>query len=287
MSSDAIAPFVAALEAIVNSDKSIGAREEFQVTEMNSAVIVTALLELFGAVKAAGGLQPDVVQQTIAKYGWHRSVMAALAGLYESGYIQSLPDTCLPLLVQQVLSSDSLLRKSALQLLQSSNPASVIFSKCLEAQNTPLTIQSARERAMHIRKLGILLRNADAQGHEFKIGVAYCIAALKINFKPLWSEAIDSLETAIKGQKSPMEDTVWALLISELEKAITGQINLLVAERPVAWTSEASSVETDLHRLQQGEFRCTNNSRISQRFHAYFDELSGAVASRLSISLVC
>ena len=103
MSSDAIAPFVTALKAILTSDNSTTAREEFQETEMSSAVIVTALLELLGAAKAADGLQPDVVQQIIAIYGWHRSVMAALAGLYESGCIQRLPDTCLPLLVQQVL----------------------------------------------------------------------------------------------------------------------------------------------------------------------------------------
>lgn len=253
---------------------------------MSSAVIVAALLDLFGSVESAQTLKTSIIEQTVVKYGWHRTVMAALAGLYEGGQISDLPATCHPILLQHVLSSDSLLRSSALQILRASNPTSGIFAKCLEAENTPLTIQSARERVMHIRKVGMLLRNLDTYDLEFRVGIAYCIAALKINFKPLWSEAIESLATFLKDQKSAVEDIVWELLLGELEKAVTGQPELLVLGRPIAWTSEASSEDSELPRLQRGEFRCTSNSRIFQRFHAYLDEINGATASLPSLSLV-
>lgn len=113
---------------------------------------------------------------------------------------------------------------------------------------------------------------------------------LKVNFKPLWQEAIASLTEVVKHVKNDSADQIWQILREELEQAANSDSHLYVVPKP-GWAN-ASSSEDDAEvadPLRAGEFRCTSNARISRCFGSAleaFDEKSNVVHDCARVSSV-
>lgn len=83
-----------------------------------------------------------------------------------------------------ITSGDSDLRRSSLRLLLAASPDSEVIKRALEVEMTPLTIQDAREKNQHIRRLGVLLKTADPDCSDFLIGVRYTIGECVLLTEP-------------------------------------------------------------------------------------------------------
>jgi U3 small nucleolar RNA-associated protein 20 len=166
-----------------------------------------------------------------------------------------------------LLSQDPSIRENTLILLRHRGTSSSVIDKALEVEHTPLTAQAAREKTMHLRKLGITMKSIEPTSEEFEIGLLYCFAMLKVNFKPLWSEAISVLSELHKAHANGAQDLIWSTLYSQLAGVVDWEANLSLTVTGPVWaqnSDESARVETA--SWQQGEFRCTAFMRWASTF---------------------
>ncbi|KAL7340922.1 armadillo-type protein [Rhodotorula toruloides] len=195
------------------------------------------------------------VESIIAHFAWHRRVMhglsslslARLASARSPEARKAIYDAILP----NLLSEDSVLRRSSLEIAQTLYPANEapvaadLIAKCIEVEDMPLTVQGAREKSMKVRKLGIVANSQlgkEGSTEELEpvleVVLRYLTAMLKVNFKPIWPEAISAL--ALLSSRFP--DAVWAICSRQLLAAATRGSDLYVARKP-EWALHAASTE--------------------------------------------
>jgi U3 small nucleolar RNA-associated protein 20 len=171
------------------------------------------------------------------------------------------------LLGPQVLSEDSMLRTAAIKILAQSAPDAEALQLCLDAEAMPLTIQDAREKAIAIRKIGVSASKLAASSPDFDLALRYLIAMLKVNFKPLWSEAISAIANMAKNRKSADASSIWAILYSELLQATTAASqNPLASTEAVPWAETAADSQQITADSLTSDLRCTSHDRITQAF---------------------
>lgn len=102
----------------------------------------------------------------IEGFSWHRGVMQGIAGLELARTAADLSDEhqtrIYASILPNLLSEDSLLRLSSLQIASSLFPASQrpvtndLIARCIEVEEVELSVMGAREKSMKVRKLGII-----------------------------------------------------------------------------------------------------------------------------------
>lgn len=160
-----------------------------------------------------------------------------------------------------------MLRTAAIKILAQSAPDAEALQLCLDAEAMPLTIQDAREKAIAIRKIGVSASKLAASSPDFDLALRYLIAMLKVNFKPLWSEAISAIANMAKNRKSADASSIWAILYSELLQATTAASqNPLASTEAVPWAETAADSQQITADSLTSDLRCTSHDRITQAF---------------------
>lgn len=167
-------PLVADLISAISCTSSDVARAAFLDSPVSPAQILGSALVAFSKIALSlkkkdekiGKILSDSVLEMIEGFAWHRGVMHGIASLQLTvSAADDLPETQTRIydaLLPNLLSEDSLLRLSSLQIAASIFPASRmpvaadLIAKCIEVEQMPLSVQGAREKSMKLRKLGIV-----------------------------------------------------------------------------------------------------------------------------------
>jgi hypothetical protein len=80
-------------------------------------------------------------------------------------------------ILPNILSEDKLLRSATLDLLEKLAPHPIV-AVAREAEAVPLAVHSARERNMHVRKLGITAKSLSSDSTELEIAIRYLIGTV-------------------------------------------------------------------------------------------------------------
>lgn len=138
------------------------------------------------------------VPRLIELWGWHRHVLHAISDLCHDAKL-SPAKHLLPSLgsVYQhlraaVVSESASVRLQTLKILALLNEEPVrgeIIGQCLTIEETPLLVENARERQMHIRKLGIMVKSNSAMKEDseevdlaqrYILGASYLVSSLHV-----------------------------------------------------------------------------------------------------------
>lgn len=267
---DLLASVLQAINVLVAvHSTSEDAQQEYQSTPTNSAVLLSAFLKCLASISATRNLSDEAVVRIAEIYHWHRTTLQILSSIVSSR--DALPS---PLARKvfiackgQLLSEDSVIRQSVLRLLEHQHQASTIVKEALETEDVPLTPQDARDKNMHLRRLGIALKAVDGVSDDFEVGILYSFAMLKVNFKPLWSEAIDVIGEACK-LKSDAQPIVWRILSEQLHMIANQDLREDAQITAPSWA--VSSAETSgppyMAAWRQHDLTCTAYSRLAGKF---------------------
>ncbi|KAK4057573.1 U3 snoRNP protein [Microbotryomycetes sp. JL221] len=222
--------------------------EEFESSPANCSQILAVLLQTVSDV-AAQRLIPHA-RDILDGFSWHRGVMSSVANLgifttASTTTTSTIEDNQLfSNVLRNLLSEDSSLRLSSLRIVLAFFPIDKGYSievdlinKCIEVEQMALTVIGAREKSMKIRKIGIVahaqLDNVQEPNSIVNVIVRYLTAMLKLNFKPVWPEAIQAL--SLLAEKYP--EVVWRISSKQLLSASTRNYDELfvVSTKPV-WT---------------------------------------------------
>ncbi|KAG8693954.1 U3 snoRNP protein [Ceratobasidium sp. 394] len=209
-----------------------------------------ALRALAGLDDAAEGAGNIELVGMVKKWGWSNGVMDALVGIQPLIAPKSHPiplNELLPHLLAPLASHSHILRSSALQLLSgpcvSRSPEQTgALSRLVAAEDTPLTVQSVRERVVKTGK--VAAGSVEGEGIR-EVAVRWLVAQLKINLRPLWAPAIQALGTLALA--SGCAEEVWTIVFGELER---------VCREPGSFALQAPEEEASEHmamELDQGE----------------------------------
>lgn len=169
----AILPVLADLAAVVAKTPSSEARVAYLSSPANPAQVLASVLAAIAGISSRMKKAPSMaeslsnsVEAIIANFAWHRQVMHGLSALSlarnasnRSGTTREAVEAAI---LPNLLSEDTVLRRSALEIAMSLYPASEtptaadLIAKCIEVEDMPLTVQGAREKSMKVRRLGIV-----------------------------------------------------------------------------------------------------------------------------------
>ncbi|CAE6491084.1 unnamed protein product [Rhizoctonia solani] len=207
----AVARIISLLHGAQANDSSLGAS-------------ILALVDLEGAEAALQNQTGLALLALVERWWWSQSVMGALPQFQTLLALISpaipLADL-LPHLLTPLTSHSHTLRSSTLQLLAgpcvTRSPAqTATLSRIIAAENVPLTVQSSRERVVNTGK--VVNASGVVEGDDMhKIAVRWLVAQLKINLRPLWAPAIQTLGTL--ASTGGCGEEVWDVVYSELEMA--------------------------------------------------------------------
>ncbi|CDS00370.1 hypothetical protein [Sporisorium scitamineum] len=199
------------------------------------------------------------IEHVVRCAAWHRGTLRGL-----SKYLASCPARLRPQLPQlaQVLeplsgaamSSDPVIRLSALEILslieaEESGDKGTFIDKLVEVERTPLSVASIRDRNVRMRSVGRELGRAvavykatQAQQHAQRdaLVLRYLVANLKVNLRPVWSEAIKAISDIVESGQRETENALFRIAIAELE-AGRQLDNLELRSTPAAWTKYDAS----------------------------------------------
>lgn len=183
----AVLSLVAELAGALADTPSDVARAAFLESAASPAQVLGASLLAFsridealkGSDNATALRLAEHVLPMIEGFAWHRSVMQGVAALglakkasdLSSDTQTRIYDAILP----NLLSEDSLLRLSSLQIAATLFPGSSapvaadMIVKCIEVEEMPLTVMGAREKSMKVRKIGLVAHGQlGRDGEEIK-----------------------------------------------------------------------------------------------------------------------
>ncbi|WWD16787.1 hypothetical protein CI109_101219 [Kwoniella shandongensis] len=181
------------------------------------------------------------------KWSWNREIMEAIAPLVErwASDLSLSHDHVLELLMENLLSSDSELRQSSLQILTAIAPATIpagpsdldedvttlgkIWSQCTQIETSEMTLKNVRERTTNIARLSRTITSLSSQRIEewsivMRGVIGYLVAQLKVNFRPVYAETIDALAAVAEKQG----ETVWSIVWEQVQKANVAQAASMV-----------------------------------------------------------
>lgn len=176
------------------------------------------------------------IQQVVQCSAWHRG---ALNGL--SKYLASCPARLRPQLPRladvfeplsaAIMSSDPLIRVSALEIFslieaEELSGNTTFIGKLVEVERTPLSVASIRDRNVRVRSVGrdvgraiAVYKAADLQRNAQRdtLILRYLVANLKLNLRPVWSEAIKAVTDIVESGHREIENSLFQIAIAELE----------------------------------------------------------------------
>ncbi|KAK4703278.1 U3 small nucleolar RNA-associated protein 20, partial [Phenoliferia sp. Uapishka_3] len=277
---ESLLPLLSELVSTISHTSPDVARAAFLESAANPAHVLGAALLAFSRIASQGKGQEEAtrqlantVVQMIEGFSWHRAVMEGVAalGLSRVAADQS-PESQTRIynaILPNLLSEDSLLRLSSLQIaasLFSSEKAPVaanLIAMCIEVEEMPLSVQGAREKSMKLRKLGIVANNhLGKEGEDVKppldVVLRYLTAMFKVNFKPLWPEAVSAL--ALLAGRFP--DQVWEICSRQLLTAATRDSGLFISRKP-DW-ADAAVIRPPSLVFEEEQLRCHHLEELRQ-----------------------
>lgn len=288
-----------AIEALVWAKKTVeDVRIDFKASPANSAAVLAALLKCLLGLKQARRLEDASLIRIVTMYHWHKGVIAILASMVRGRepFTASMASEIYKSIKQGLLSESSTIRLSTLLLLEHRDLRSAVVRQALEVERVPLTPQEAREKTMHLRRLGTNLKTADEGSEDLEMGFLYLLAMLKVNFRPLWSEAIDIIcELSKTGGTS--QKLLWQLISEQLHMVAKHSTSSGAAEDSPAWAQRAVQLDSipEISAWRQQDLMCTAFSRLSSCFNSScreYRELEGSgrrstTHQDLEVSLCC
>ncbi|KAF9975229.1 U3 snoRNP protein [Actinomortierella ambigua] len=114
----------------------------------------------------------------------------------------------------QILSSFEMIKYVDSNPQDKSLPQNDIFNQCLLIEEAPVTVDSYREKTMHVRRLTIMMGSGRVNEFYKQVPIRLALGILTINFQPLWADA-----TALLVKMAELyPDAFWELLHSELRR---------------------------------------------------------------------
>lgn len=265
-------------------------------------------------------LEQGGLQDLLRAYGWNREVLEVLATLadqwsadkrYVVNPFMSMAELTGSLLeldsnpiLLNLISADSALRASSLRLLiltsapgANEDPLSPhnIWSHCQAVEQSEMTLRNVRDRTAQIARLGRLLQSVPKDASESLLsatthGIRYLLSQLKVNYRPIYPEAIKALQ----GLTSQHGDVIWEQVWAELEKthaATVFAVPDLQVENP-AWTVVEENGGKEKSRAakqdseEEAEYRCTAMDKMVKVFKkewAGAEDLTIVDASEISV----
>ncbi|GAA5859644.1 hypothetical protein JCM8547_006176 [Rhodosporidiobolus lusitaniae] len=246
-------PLLASLAVSVAATPANEARTAYLSTALSPGQVLGSSLFAFSTITSrlkkgvsateATATLASSVESMIANFSWHRQVMSGISTLslarLASDRSEAARKAVYDAILPNLLSEDAVLRRASLEIALTLFPpeeapvAADLVAKCIEVEDMPLTVQGAREKSMKLRKLGIVAHAQLGKGEEdvqpaLDVVVRYLTAMLKVNFKPLWPEAIQALASLSERYR----DTVWSVCSRQLFAAATRGSDLYVARKP-------------------------------------------------------
>lgn len=223
----------------------------------------------------------DDLVRIIELYHWHRTVISQVASIVSLRSAVPEPHASRVYAACKfgLLSEDASLRTSTLVLLKHRSVSSEIVNQALEVERVPLTPQDARDKNMHLRRLGIALKALDnGNSEDVEIGLLYSFAMLKVNFKPLWSEAIDVISEVHKALPSS-QSLIWRILSEQLGHLARSDMRDSSPPAGSAWAAQEAktSIQSSIAQWRQNDLICTALTRSLSKYSnsvVRFSELS-------------
>ncbi|GAC98071.1 potential U3 snoRNP protein Utp20p fragment [Pseudozyma hubeiensis SY62] len=210
------------------------------------------------------------VEQVVRCAAWHRGVLRGL-----SKYLASCPVSLRPQLPQltelleplseAIMSSDPVIRVSALEILslveaEELGESGTFIDKLVEVERTPLTVESIRDRNVRMRSVGrdlgraiAVYKTADVQRLATRdaLILRYLVANLKVNLRPVWSEAIKAISDIVGAGQRDIENKLFSIAVTELESGRQLDTNELRSV-PQVWTdASAGTAGADDENLEE------------------------------------
>ncbi|WVO17934.1 hypothetical protein L204_105632 [Cryptococcus depauperatus] len=183
-----------------------------------------------------------------------------------------------------LLSNDSTLRLASLQILVAIAPSSAlassagensptfrdIYNHCVQIESSEMTLRNVRERTTNITRLTrtLIALPMDPPANVLKAVVTYLVAQLKVNFRPIYPEAIAALSSISEKHKKHVWETVW----SELQRTNSAQATIMTdldVENPI-WVEGKLKKDARADKNREGEeeieFRCSNLEKSRSTF---------------------
>ncbi|ODN80830.1 hypothetical protein L202_02973 [Cryptococcus amylolentus CBS 6039] len=216
-------------------------------------------------------------KKVIEKWSWSREIMRSVVPHIERWATEiGLPhDQTLEHFMPNIMSADSQLRLSSLQVLNAiaptqplhSNPEECttslhhIYNHCVQIESSEMTLRNVRERTTEISRLTRALAALPSKellpANVLAAVVAYITSQLKVNFRPIYPEAIATLSSIAEQHK----EIVWETLWSELQKTNSSSAAIAVdldIEYP-EWALVKGETEQKIEKDEdEAEFRCPN-----------------------------
>nr|ASF90194.1 hypothetical protein SPAR05566 [Bartheletia paradoxa] len=255
------------------------------------------------AKKAAVKVVEEVIP-IVEHFGWHRTVMSALAklchtveyGATERRLTLDKLAVIYPILRDNLLSEDTALRLHTLQVLNAFEQPTIkarseesnasgpceVFQKCIEVELTPLSVQHVRDRNMHIRKLATTAATMKLEPIFLDAIVRFMLSQLKVNYKPVWAETIKVI-AELTG-RFPTE--VWELCFAELEKASANDPSIYRLVKPdwASLSTQAGIEDTGVENYTSDieEFRCHMLAQSDRTLKREIGAFTSGVSPRVS-----
>ncbi|SCV68516.1 BQ2448_637 [Microbotryum intermedium] len=219
----------------ISPTPAMQARSKFLETAANPAQVLGAALLSIARTQSASDdvvdrLRPSLLN-ILQGFSWHRGVMQGIAGLElasktttAAGSAHDEAQQVYEAVIPNLLSEDSSLRLTSLEILT---------SLLEEEEQVALDLMDKMIESMKVRKIGIVAHaqlSQDGKGTEMIVGILlrYLTAMLKVNFKPLWPEAIQAL--SLLSQRFP--DQVWTIASKQLIVVATRDSSLYISRKP-------------------------------------------------------
>ncbi|EIW69152.1 hypothetical protein TREMEDRAFT_71796 [Tremella mesenterica DSM 1558] len=197
------------------------------------------------------------------KWGWNREVLSCVATLLdrwptEPPFITEVSERLLP----NLLSSDSSLRLSTLRILKNttSGTAEEVWELARHVESAEVTARNVRERTTHIARLGRYLQalpQVDAPDELLRAAIKYLLSQLKVNFRPIYPEVVNSLATLANMHGDLIWSTVWGEL-EKVQQETRSKTTDLLSETP-QWINDGRAPGST-NRLDEDneDFLCPN-----------------------------
>lgn len=190
-----------------------------------------------------------------------------------------------------LLSADSSLRRSSLEILSATSADKEVWDTCLQVENAEMTLRNSREKPTQIARLGRLLLALPLELEQvtFRLALRYLLVQLKVNYRPSYPETIKWF-----GQlASNRDEAIWELVWAELQQTHAAPVMSIpdFAAVTPAWAQSKPSREREVEDEEdEAEFRCPNLERQNK---VVTKALAGGMDAEtldegeISVSLTC
>ncbi|TIB69218.1 hypothetical protein E3P77_00646 [Wallemia ichthyophaga] len=263
---------------LTSASTDVNVQHEFSHHPYNKVWLTSVTISIIAKLGKEDTVR-ERINDIVLRYSNYAMIVRSLSQLCEQGVSPTLSTDAINLLKINILSYSTELRVSSLKLLsQLRGEQEVIYDKCFQVDQVPLTIESSRDRNLTLRRVGQHLLAADASEESRKVGAMFMLSQFKVNFRPLYEQASDSLAELMAAQTG----LLWPIFLPELEYAVgASQRSNASAQAPIWMLSDQAFKRSDRGVLIAGDyvtddnhFRCTNLDKWDRGLENAFNDLS-------------